>query len=223
MNTRVIIAFFIAFLATNLSAAEKTNSPLIIGTWELVDITSFTVMDSPPRGLSARKEYFSADGKWFFIEPEAKLTPKTISFKYTFKDGKLTGTPPNGEPDVILTPVFPDENTMKVNRNKDGNQVWTYRRMAQKEAYNIPIEPRSVVCLRAMNPTNQLSCSDIHYDTNDYSKLALKERCIGIWEELSYKNVPGPDVPPMDSQTRCPYSRKIKSFFITGRMTLKSC
>ena len=165
----------------------------IEGTWELIDVSPVDAMDSPPNGLCSSKDYYSPDGKLYIIEATEKLQEDTPNISYSFSDGKRTITIPDGN--KITTPVkFVGNNLMVLTFSK--NNIWTYRKIEGEKAYDKPVEPRSLLVLRVAPPIKQMSNQDVTYDTNDYSKLELKDRIIGVWEAISYKDVAPQNAPP---------------------------
>ncbi len=165
----------------------------IEGTWELIDVSPVDAMDSPPNGLCSSKDYYSPDGKLYIIEATEKLQEDTPNISYSFSDGKRTITIPDGR--KITTPVkFVSNNLMVLTFSK--NNIWTYRKIEGEKAYDKPVEPRSLLVLRVAPPIKQMSNQDVTYDTNDYSKLELKDRIIGVWEAISYKDVAPQNAPP---------------------------
>ena len=165
----------------------------IEGAWELIDVSPVDAMDSPPNSLCSDKDYYSPDGKLYIIEATEKLQEDTPNVSYSFSEGKRTVTTPDGK--KITTPVnFVGDNLMLLTFSK--NNIWTYRRIEGEKAYDKPIEPRSLLVLRVAPPIKQMSNQDVTYDTNDYSKLELKDRIIGVWEAISYKDVAPQNAPP---------------------------
>lgn len=192
---KAIFTTAFAILVSLSSFADgKDEQNKIVGTWELLDVTSVTVADSPPRGLPSIKHYYAPDGKMYSLAANEMLTGKTDSAPYVFSNGVRALKTQTGR--NLQTKIdFPSTNTMRYLFN-DGNQIWTFSRMLQEKAYNVEIEPRSVVVLRTVDKSNQLTCFDVKYDTNDYSKLPLEQRCVGAWETVEYKGVPITEMPP---------------------------
>lgn len=187
LRKMMLMAIGAMFLPLFCSCSE------IEGTWELIDISPIDAMDSPPNGLSNRKEYYSPDGQLYIIEATEKLQKDSPHVSYSFSDGKRTITTPDG--DTFTTPVkFVGKNLMVLTFAE--NNILTYRRIEGERAYDKPIEPRSLLVIRMAPPIKQMSNQDVTYDTNDYSKLELKDKIIGVWEAISYKDVAPQNAPP---------------------------
>lgn len=194
MKTILFVLAVITLFLSSAFADMNGGQDKFVGTWELIDITSVNVADSSPRGQPAIKHYYSVDGKMYGLAANEKLNQKTDSAPYTFSNGVRTLTKPSGE--ILQTKIdFPATNTMRYFFD-EGNEIWTFRKMLQDKAYNAEIEPRSVEVLRTIDKSKQLTCLDVKYDTNDYSKLTLKKRSIGVWEVIAYKNFPTSEMPP---------------------------
>lgn len=177
----------------SLSANSETATSEIQGTWELVDVSSVNVMDSPPNGLCSRKDYYSPDGNLYVLNADEKLQKDSLHVPYSFSNGQRTITKPDGR--KITTPVkFTGKNLMVLKFSENNN--WTYRKIDGEKAYDKPVEPRSVVVIRMKTPKDQISNLDVIYDTNNYSNLELKERVIGVWEVIGYREIASQNAPP---------------------------
>lgn len=175
------------------SVVEQAEPNQIEGTWELIDISAYTLMDSPPYGFAARKYYFEQGGKLYVIDPDEKFNADMESVPYTFKDSELSfDIPEEGE---LHVPVeFIAHNRMVLvygARNR-----WTYEKLEGEKPYNQEIEPRSVAVLQTIEPEDQLSNLDIHYDQLGQTDLTLSESIVGVWEVTSYSGIPAADCPP---------------------------
>jgi hypothetical protein len=176
-----------------IAPPPQIASSALAGTWELVDISAYPVIDSPPRGLAAHKYYFTPEGKLYVIEHDAELTTNTECVAYTFRNAVLTlSLPEQGRINVPVQFTAPDQMVLV----HGARHRWTYRRLSGEKAYNQKIEPRSVAVLQTKDPKRQLTNLDIHYDSGDYSRLAPAERIMGVWEATSYSGISSADWPP---------------------------
>jgi hypothetical protein len=182
-----------------LSCSAVTTSEIqdrpgqVTGTWQLIDICGYTMMDSPPRGFPPLKYHFSNDGKLYIIKADGTLNNDTQFIPYTFQNSILYLSIPDR--DTIIVPVgfIPPDRMVLYYGDRN---VWTFEKMGGSEPYNEKLEPRSMAVLQTVNPADQLSNLDIEYDAADYSHLTLPERIVGVWEATSYSGIASADFPP---------------------------
>ncbi len=185
LAVKVVVALM---MVCNVFSVEQKD---VLGTWELIDVTGVTLMNSPPRGLAAHKEYYQKNGKLAIIPADEKFNEKSVTVTYKIKNSKRTITTPDGT-----------ERSGNLVINKKGHlvikygerEVWTYKKLKGDKAYDKEIEPKSVVVIQTKDPKEQLTCLDVKYDEKDYSKLPLEKRVIGVWEVIAAVN--SPELPP---------------------------
>jgi len=179
------------FLIGWLSSIPVFSQTKIEGCWELIDITALNIMNTPPQGISSRKDYYSEDGMLYVIAPENKIDDASITSKYEF-DGENRKVVTKSGSEVFTKSTIKDD-TLILHFSE--TEKWTYRYLGGELSCNKPIEPKSVLVVATNNPNDQKTNLDINYDESDYSNLGIRERISGIWEvnehfEFSPRNAP---------------------------------
>jgi len=184
------LAVAVLGLSVAMASAEDPGANRLVGTWELIEASPVSLMDSLPGGVANRKEYYAPDGKLYFLRPDEKLGSNPPVATYSFDGTRRRIVAPDGK--VAETPVvfLPGDRMKLVHRPSD---EWTYARLTGPAAYDLELEPRSVERL-ATNSGDVVPLPA--YDTRDYSSLPPADRIRGVWELAAVKGVPGRDIPP---------------------------
>jgi hypothetical protein len=175
-------------LATDLASAAPADG--IQGTWRLTEALIPTLADSNPNGIPAVKEHYSADGRLYFIGPDAVMDAKTQWANYRIEGNKRIARVGAG-PEYVATIEFPTPDTLVVIQARGDR--WRYVRIKSDNAVNLPIEPLSVEVLK---PKDGGANPPIEYDTRDYSALPLDQRLVGTWEVVEHRGVAQAAAPP---------------------------
>jgi len=165
-------------LALILLAADAKS---IRGTWELVDASPVTLLDSNSRGLENHKLYYADDGVVWLIGAGGTLKDGSAA-KYTFNGRARTVTLPDGT--VSTDPVSISGDTMIV--TLISRRRLTYRRLRGANAYDRALAPESREVLARADDKPQVIAA---YDDRDYSKQPLAERIRGVWESVHYSHL----------------------------------
>ena len=176
-------ALLLLLLAPPLLAADAKS---IRGTWELVDASPITLVDSNARGLENHKLYYADDGSVWLIPADGKLKDGSAAH-YTFNGHARTVTLSDGT--VSTDPVSIGGDTMIV--TLISKRRLTYRRLHGANAYDRALAPESREILARADDKPQVI---VTYDDRDYSKQPLPERIQGVWESVSYTKLR--DEPP---------------------------
>ncbi len=190
MNYRDITGVII-FLFTLFQSAIYPQ-PDILGTWELVYVAPIYMEDTDPRGIANIRLHFTKDAKLYNIWPDEILTDSTESVNYQLKQNQLLIFPGNND-SILITVEFPDSNTLVFTSESSATRI--FHRLAEPDAVMKPIEPKSLQVVRTKESQDKIMESTI-YDNTDYSSANFKDRIIGNWEIVAYKNVPGGEMPP---------------------------
>ena len=182
------ISLFLIGWFSSIPAFSQTK---IEGCWELLDISALSIMNTPPQGISSRKDYYSEDEMLYVIAPENTIDDASITSKYEF-DGEIRKIVTKNGREVFTKSTIKDDILIL---HFSETEKWTYRYLGGKLSCNKAIEPKSVLVVATQNPTEQKTNLDIKYDESDYSKLEVGERISGVWEvnehfEFSPKNAP---------------------------------
>ena len=183
-------------LAPALLAADAKS---IRGTWELVDASPVTLVDSNTHGMENHKLYYADDGNVWLIPADGTLQDGSAA-KYTFDGHKRTVTLPDGT--VSTDPVAIRGDTMIV--TLISNRRLTYHRLRGSNAYDRALPPESREVLARADDKPQVV---VAYDDRDYSKQPLPQRIQGVWESVHYTKLR--DEPP-------PYGFPNEKYVITG-------
>jgi hypothetical protein len=175
-------------LATTVTSAAPTDA--IQGTWRLTEALIPTLADSNPSGIPAVKEHYSADGRLYFIGPDAVMDAKTQWANYRIEGNKRIARVGAG-PEYVATIAFPTPDTLVVIQARGDR--WHYVRIKGNNAPNLPIEPLSVEVLKSKDAETN---PPTEYDTRDYSTLPLEQRLIGNWEVVEHRGVAQATAPP---------------------------
>jgi hypothetical protein len=184
-------------LAPLLLAADAKS---ILGTWELVDASPVTLVDSNAHGMENHKLYYADDGNVWLI-PAAGTIRDGSAAQYTFDGHKRTVTLPDGT--VSTDPVAISGDTMIV--TLISKRRLTYRRLHGANAYDRALAPESREVLARADDRPQVL---VTYDDRDYSKQPLAQRIQGVWESVYYTKLR--DEPP-------PYGFPNEKYVITAR------
>ena len=175
---------FLLLLAAPLLAADAKS---IRGTWELVDASPVTLVESNTHGMENHKLYYADDGTLWLIGAQQTLKDGSAA-KYTFDGQKRTVTLPD---DTVSTdPVAIHGDTMVV--SLISGRKLTYRRLHGTKPYDRPLPPVSHEVLARADDKPQVR---VTYDDGDYSKQRLGERIRGVWESVQYSHVRN-ELPP---------------------------
>jgi hypothetical protein len=190
MNYRDITGVIIVLFA--LIQLTIFPQPGIIGTWELVYIAPIYMEDTDPRGITNIRLHFTKEGKLYDILPEEILTDSTESVNYQLQQNQLLIFPGNND-SILVEIEFPDSNTLVFTSELSATRI--YNRLADPEAVNKPIEPKSLQLVQTKESPDKI-VESIVSDNTDYSSINLTDRICGNWEIVAYKNVPRGEMPP---------------------------
>ncbi len=189
LNFKTIVLLTFTYFGVSASYA---GTPLD-GCWKLIDITALNLSDTPPSGISSRKDFYSEDGKMYILYPNEKLTESVKGYNFSFDNAERTILKDDGS--KIITPVTFDGNK-NFTLHFTKAEKWSYTKMGDRRSCNKAIEPLSVSVVAMKDSAKQQSNLDIKYSQKDYSKLPLKKRIIGVWEVNDHFGVARYEAPP---------------------------
>jgi hypothetical protein len=205
-----VLKFKVLVILVSLSFsafAEKDYCEDLNSLWVMTQMTPVHPQSSNPRG--------AVNSRWFFDSKDLKVytsfpddvdgtkNDEKKAIPYQCENNIIEIESKNSSPYTTSTTVIViksiTENELKLNIETSSQLFGTntteqiYTRNFFKSLGD-RYEPVSIGVLQ--NEKNDLNILDIEYDNNDYSKLSLKERIIGVWEVNRYVDFPIQDMPP---------------------------
>lgn len=179
-----------ALLASSVQAAAS-----LTGVWQLVEVNSLSMQDTPPHGQINRKEIYTAEGELLVGQPDAPFDAAQKLGNYEVHDDVRIFISPDGE--AVQTAIQWEDQDHFFFEFSPGER-WYYARVIGDDARNKEWEPRSVAVVRTSEDGSGPTLRHFPYDMTDDSQMPWAKRVLGAWEtiKISGRAVSGPDMPP---------------------------
>jgi hypothetical protein len=180
------LLYLAAFCSPAASQAATWPVPSV---WELIEVSPVTMLDSNPRGMSNRREYYTPDGLLCILDPAETTGESSDCIKVALTKDRRVVTTPDGEKYVAEILAFtPERATLAF---PDGS-TFEYRRLPDDAAVH-PIRPHSLHVLKAQSG-QQLRAQDVRYV--ERARGDVPASLIGVWEAIEFRDFPYADLPP---------------------------